>query len=470
MASLDKIISFVNDIVWSPALVVLLVFAGLYFSVRTGFVQVRRFGLMLKALFTPAERHEDGRKKGISSFEAFCVALSGRVGTGNIVGVATAIALGGPGAIFWMWLIAFFGASTAFVESTLAQQFKFHHETGFRGGPSCYIEKGLGCKWLGILFSVLTLVACGLLLPSVQANGVTTAFCNSFRLPPLACGLGMAFLLGLVIVGGIKSVSRVASIVTPFMAFAYIILTFVVIAGHIDMVPAVLKSIVTNAFGINPVAGGIIGSTIMMGVKRGIFSNEAGQGGGAIVSASASVSHPAKQGLAQAFSVYVDTLLVCTATALLILCSGTYNILDAKTGEILVASAPELGANYVGFTQGAVDTVFAGFGSSFVSIALLFFSFTTVMAYYFYGESSITYLFNGKKSGSRAEKLVIRVYRLMILGTVVFGAVKESDTIWQMGDIGVGLMAWINVIALIILCPHALRALKDYENSPKSKK
>lgn len=470
MASLDKIISFVNDIVWSPALVVLLVFAGLYFSVRTGFVQVRRFGLMLKALFAPAERHEDGRKKGISSFEAFCVALSGRVGTGNIVGVATAIALGGPGAIFWMWLIAFFGASTAFVESTLAQQFKFHHETGFRGGPSCYIEKGLGCKWLGILFSVLTLVACGLLLPSVQANGVTTAFCNSFRLPPLACGLGMAFLLGLVIVGGIKSVSRVASIVTPFMAFAYIILTFVVIAGHIDMVPAVLKSIVTNAFGINPVAGGIIGSTIMMGVKRGIFSNEAGQGGGAIVSASASVSHPAKQGLAQAFSVYVDTLLVCTATALLILCSGTYNILDAKTGEILVASAPELGANYVGFTQGAVDTVFAGFGSSFVSIALLFFSFTTVMAYYFYGESSITYLFNGKKSGSRAEKLVIRVYRLTILGTVVFGSVKESDTIWQMGDIGVGLMAWINVIALIILCPHALRALKDYESSLKSKK
>lgn len=470
MASLDKIISFVNDIVWSPALVVLLVFAGLYFSVRTGFVQVRRFGLMLKALFAPAERHEDGRKKGISSFEAFCVALSGRVGTGNIVGVATAIALGGPGAIFWMWLIAFFGASTAFVESALAQQFKFHHETGFRGGPSCYIEKGLGCKWLGVLFSVLTLVACGLLLPSVQANGVTTAFCNSFRLPPLACGLGMAFLLGLVIVGGIKSVSRVASIVTPFMAFAYIILTFVVIAGHIDIVPAVLKSIVTNAFGINPVAGGIIGSTIMMGVKRGIFSNEAGQGGGAIVSASASVSHPAKQGLAQAFSVYVDTLLVCTATALLILCSGTYNILDAKTGEILVASAPELGANYVGFTQGAVDTVFAGFGSSFVSIALLFFSFTTVMAYYFYGESSITYLFNGKKSGSRAEKLVIRVYRFMILGTVVFGAVKESDTIWQMGDIGVGLMAWINVIALIILCPHALRALKDYENSLKSKK
>ncbi len=469
MGILDKIISQVNGVVWSPALVALLVCAGLYFSVRTGFVQVRRFGIMLKALFAPAERHDDGRKKGISSFEAFCVALSGRVGTGNIVGVATAIALGGPGAVFWMWLIAFFGASTAFVESTLAQQFKFQHSTGFRGGPSSYIEKGLGCKWLGVAFSVITLAACGLLLPSVQANGVSTAFGNSFNLPPLACGLGMAFLLGLVIVGGIKSVSRVASIVTPFMAFAYIILTFIVIGGHIEMVPGVFKMIVTNAFGINPLAGGILGSTIMMGVKRGIFSNEAGQGGGAIVSASASVSHPAKQGLAQAFSVYVDTLLVCTATALLILCSGTYNILDAKTGEILVASAPELGANYVGFTQGAVDTVFAGFGSSFVSIALLFFSFTTVMAYYFYGESSIIYLFAGKKSGGVAEKLVIWLYRLVILGTVVFGAVKESDVIWQMGDIGVGLMAWINIIALLLLCPHALRALKDYESSLKQK-
>ncbi len=469
MGILDKTISLVNDVIWSPALVVLLVCAGLYFSARTGFVQVRRFGLMLRALFAPAERHEDGRKKGISSFEAFCVALSGRVGTGNIVGVATAIALGGPGAIFWMWVIAFFGASTAFMEATLAQQFKFQHKNGYRGGPSSYIEKGLGCKWLAVLFSVITLVACGMLLPSVQANGVSTACVNAFQLPPIACGLGFAFLLGLVIVGGIKSVSKVASVVTPFMAFAYLIVTFIVIGGHIEMVPGVFKMIVTNAFGIHPLAGGILGSTIMMGVKRGIFSNEAVQGGGAIVSASASVSHPAKQGLAQAFSVYVDTLLVCTATALLILCSGTYNILDAKTGEMLVASAPELGANYVGFTQGGIDSVLAGFVSAFVSIALLFFSFTTVMAYYFYGESSINYLFSGKMSGSKAEKLVIWIYRFLILGTVVFGAVKEADTIWKMGDIGVGLMAWINVIALLLLCPHALRALKEYESSLKHK-
>lgn len=459
----ESFISAVNGIVWSPALVVLLVGAGLYFSVRTRFVQLRRFGLMVRSLFAPATREDDGSKKGISSFEAFCVALSGRVGTGNIVGVATAIALGGPGAVFWMWVIAFFGASTAFVESTLAQMFKFHHDTGYRGGPSCYIEKGLKCKWLAVLFSVLSLVGYGLLLSPVQSNGLTSALGNAFSLPPLACGLGLAFLLGLVIIGGIKSISRVASIVTPFMALGYIVITCIVIANHIEVVPGVLKAIVTNAFGIQPVAGGILGSTIMMGVKRGIFSNEAGQGGGAIVSASASVSHPAKQGLAQAFSVYVDTLLICTATALMILCSGNYNVLDAKTGEVLVANAPELGANYVGYTQAAVDSVLSGFGSAFVGVALLFFAFTTIMAYYFYGESSIIYLCSSKGQAAKGEKVLIWLYRIALLGMVVFGSLKEAGVIWQMGDIGVGLTAWINVIALIVLCPMAIRALKEYE-------
>ncbi len=460
----DKFVSFINSVVWSPALVVLLVGAGLYFSVRTRFVQVRRLGMMVRSLFAPAERHEDGNKKGISSFEAFCVALSGRVGTGNIVGVATAIAMGGPGAVFWMWIIAFLGASTAFVESTLAQKYKFSHSTGFRGGPSNYIEEGLGLKWLAVAFSVLSLFSYGLLMPTVQANGLSTAMTNSFGVSPLWCGLGLAFILALVIIGGIKSISRVASVVTPFMALGYIVVTAIVIASHWDAVPGVFRAIFEGAFGIQPVAGGILGSTIMMGVKRGIFSNEAGQGGGAMVSASASVSHPAKQGLAQAFSVYVDTLLICTATALMILCSGSYNILDSKTGEMLLPVQPGLGANYVGYTQAAVDSVLSGFGSAFVSIALAFFVFTTIMAYYFYGESSIIYLFKGRKASPVAEKLVIWVYRLAILVTVVFGAVKESNLIWQLGDIGVGITAWINVAALIFLCPIAIRLLKEYEN------
>ena len=460
----EKIVSFVNDIVWSPALVVLLVGAGIYFSVRTGFVQVRRIGLMVRSLFAPAETGEDGKKKGISSFEAFCVALSGRVGTGNIVGVATAIAMGGPGAVFWMWLIAFFGASTAFVESTLAQKYKFHHDSGFRGGPSCYIEKGLGMRWLAVLFSILVIVGYGLFLPTVQSNGMASALTNSMNLDPLWSGLALAFVLGLVIIGGIKSISRVASIVTPFMALGYIIISLIVIACHLDAVPGVLKAIVTGAFGIRPVAGGILGSTIMMGVKRGIFSNEAGQGSGAIVSASAAVSHPAKQGLAQSFSVYVDTLFVCTATALMILCSGTYNILDAKTGEMLVANAPSLGSNYVGFTQTAVDSVLSGFGGAFVGIALVFFVFTTVMAYYFYVESSIIFLFSSSARPNRkAEKICIWVYRFALLGLVVFGALKEANVVWMLGDVGVGLTAWVNVLALLVLCPQAVALLKEYE-------
>ena len=457
---MERIVSIVNDIVWSPVLVVLLVGAGLYFSIRTRFVQVRRLGLMVRSLFAPAERDESGRKKGISSFEAFSVALSGRVGTGNIVGVATAIALGGPGAVFWMWVIAFLGASTAFIESTLAQMYNFPHSSSLRGGPACYIEKGLKSKWLAMVFAVLTLLGYGLLLVTVQSNGVTSALGNSFNVPPLWCGLGLAFLLALVIIGGINSIARVASIVTPFMALGYIVLTVVVVVSHADMVPAVFKAIFAGAFGIQPVAGGILGSTIMMGVKRGIFSNEAGQGGGAIVSASASVSHPAKQGLAQAFSVYVDTLLICTGTALMILCSGTYNIFDAKTGEMLVAVSPSLGSNYVGFTQAAVDSVLSGFGGAFVSAALVFFVFTTVMAYYFYGESSIMYLFQGKRRG---ERVAIWCFRVGLLIMTVFGALKEANVIWQIGDIGVGLTAWINVIALLLLCPQAIKALREFE-------
>ena len=457
---LEKIVSKANEIVWNPGLVVLLIAAGLYFSFRTRFVQVRRFGLMIRSLF--------GKKagnKGISSFEAFCVALSGRVGTGNIVGVATAIAFGGPGAVFWMWVVSFFGASTAFVESTLAQIYKFPHHSGYRGGPFSFIEHGLKQRWLGITFAIVTLIACGLFLPTVQANGASSAVGNSFPVPALATGIALAVLLGLVVFGGVKRIARVASIITPFMALGYIIFALVVIAFHIQDVPAVFKAIFSNAFGINPICGGILGTTIAMGVKRGIFSNEAGQGTGAIVSASADVPHPAQQGLAQAFSVYVDTLLVCTATALMILTSGTYNILDASTGEMLYAGAPELGNNYVNFTQSAVDSVFEGIGSEFISVAMIFFTFSTIMAYYFYAESSILYLFHDEEG--RKEKIAVRVLQALMLASVVFGAVREADVVWQLGDIGVGLMAWLTVIAILFLCPQAIKALKEYEKGLK---
>ena len=459
---MERFVSILDDIVWNPGLVVLLLAAGLYFSVRTRMVQVRRFGLMFRSLFGKKDRD----RNGLTSFEAFCIALSGRVGTGNIVGVATAIAFGGPGAVFWMWVVAFFGASTAFVESTLSQLYKFKHGDGYRGGPFSFIEKGLGQRWLGVVFAVITIVSCGFFLASVQANGVSMAMSNSFPVSPLVTGIVLAVLLGVVVVGGMHRIANVASIVTPFMAFGYIIMSLVVVGAHIGQVPEVLLSIVTNAFGINPVCGGIIGSTIAMGVKRGIFSNEAGQGTGAIVSAAADVEHPAQQGLAQSFSVYVDTLLVCTATALMILTSGTYNILDGA-GNMLISNAPELGNNYAGFTQSAVDSVFAGFGSQFVSVAMVFFAFTTIMAYYFYAESSIIYLFNGVNR--KREQLIIRVFQALMLGFVVFGSVREADLVWKLGDIGVGLMAWGTVVSIIILGPKAVKALKEYEAILKNK-
>ena len=452
---MNSIVSTINKIVWNPGLVVLLLGAGLFFSVCTRFVQVRRIGLMVRSLFSKKRGND-----GISSFEAFCIALSGRVGTGNIVGVATAIAFGGPGAIFWMWVVAFFGASTAFIESTLSQMYKFRHASGFRGGPFCLFEAGLGQRWLGVVFAVITIVACGVCLTMVQSNGASSSMHNAFPVSTLTSGIALALLIGIVIVGGVKRIARVASIVTPFMALGYIVLAIVVVSFHIHEVPAVLGSIVSNAFGINPVCGGIIGSTISMGVKRGIFSNEAGQGTGAIVSAAADVQAPAQQGLAQSFSVYVDTLFVCTATALMILTSGTYNILDAD-GNMLIANAPELGNNYAAFTQSAVDTVFAGFGSQFVSVAMIFFTYSTIMAYYFYAESSIIYLYRGKKA--RHEKLVIRIFQALMLASVVYGAVREVDVVWQLGDIGVGLMAWGTLISIILLFPNAIKALREYE-------
>lgn len=468
---MQKAIDILNGIIWSPALAVILVGAGIVFSILTRFVQVRRIGLMTRLLFTGKR---DTGVRSMSSFQAFCVALSGRVGTGNIIGVATAIAIGGPGAVFWMWVTAFFGASTAFAESTLAQIYKFKHVRGYRGGPAVYIEKGLKTPWVGILFAVFTILGYGMLLVTVQTNGVASAFDNSFGVSPVITGAGMAILLGLVIMGGMDRISNVATILTPLMALVYVAMSIIIIITNMDCVPHVFKMIFQNAFGINPLAGGMLGSTIMMGVKRGLFSNEAGQGGGAIVSASADNFMPAQQGLVQALSVYIDTILVCTSTALMILCTGQYNVFDKVGGTMIYAGAPQLGDNYIAYTQNAIDTVFRGFGSQFVTISLVFFSFTTIMAYYFYAESSIIYLFSRKRNvspesdatplgTSPGETAAIRIYRLIILAITVLGATTHSNTAWAIGDIGVGLTTWVNILALLLLFPKALQALKNCE-------
>jgi len=475
---MEKLINFINDIVWSPALVILLVGAGLYFSIRTRFVQFRRVGMMARLL---ARSSKSGSASGFTSFQAFCVSLSGRVGTGNIVGVATAIALGGPGAVFWMWLIALLGASTAFMEATLAQLYKFQSKDRWHGGPYCYIEKGLGKRWLGVLFAVMAIIGYGLLLSMVQSNGICSAFENSFSIPPCVTGAAIVALLAIIIVGGAKRIASVASIITPFMALAYIIMAVVIIGLNWRSVPGVFHLIFSSAFGFGPAFGGMIGSAISMGVKRGLFSNEAGQGGGAIVSAGADVGHPAEQGLIQGFSVYIDTILICTATALMILCTGSYNIFT-KDGTMISACNPELGANYVGFTQAAIDSVFNNFGGAFVAVALAFFAFTTLMAYTYYSESSIAYIFSSK-SGNRntenekkeekektgknekSQKISVIVFRILFFASVIYGAYTNASLIWTIGDIGLGLTTWINVIVLLILCPQALSALKDYEST-----
>lgn len=461
---MKEIVSAINDVIWSPALVVLLVCAGLYFSIGTRFVQIRKIGEMVRILFPKKEKRKNS-EEGISSFEAFCVALSGRVGTGNIVGVATAIAIGGPGAIFWMWVVAFLGASTAFVESTLSQIYKFKHDGIWRGGPALYIYKGLNCKWLGIVFAVATIIGSGICCTTVQANGMANAMTNSFSIPAMTGGIILAVLIGLVIIGGIRRISKVASIVTPFMALGYILVAVIVLAINWRAIPGAFGSIITNAFGINPLCGGILGATIEMGVKRGLFSNEAGQGTGAIPSASADVEHPVQQGLAQSFSVYIDTLLVCTATALMILTSGSFNVIDQETGEMLVANAPELGNNYVAYTQTAVDTALGGVGSSFVCISLIFFVFTTVMAYFFYSESSIMFLC--RHTDKKIEKLILNCFKVLFLAAIIFGAMNEADLVWTLADIGVGTMAWINIAAILLLSPKAFKALKEYDSLKK---
>ena len=460
---MEKISSVLSSWVWSPALVVLCLCSALYFSLRTRFVQIRRFGEMARLLFVT----DKTQKTGISSFQAFAMALSGRVGTGNIVGVATAIGYGGPGAIVWMWIIAFLGAGTSFVEATLAQIYKEDHNGQFRGGPSYYIEKGLRCKWLAVVFAVCSLIACGLLLPPVQSNGIAIAFANSVHVPPVYIGLIVAVVLGLVIIGGVSRIANVAQIVAPFMAVLYIILAIVVLICNYTAIPSVLVDMIKGAFGTHEVFGGIIGSTIAWGVKRGIYSNEAGQGTGPIVAGAAKVSHPVKQGLVQAFSVYVDTLLVCTATAVMIMAVKTYNVYDATTGEALFTSAYNLGAPDVSYTATAIGTLLGtNLGNIVVAVALAFFAFTTIMAYYYYAETSIVYLF-GK---GRKEHVAIWVLRLCILIAVLFGALKEARTAWNVGDIGVGMMAWINIIAILLLSPKALRTLKDYEKQEKEGK
>ena len=449
---MEAFVNYLNGIIWSSVLIYLCLGTGLYFSLRTRFLQVRHFGHMLKIM-----REGKSSEAGVSSFQALTMSLSGRVGTGNIAGVATAIAIGGPGAVFWMWTVAFLGASTAYIEATLAQIYKELDDNGsYRGGPAYYIEKAMGQKWYAWTFAVATIIAMGFCLPGIQANSIVAAMNNAWEIPALGTASVLAIGLALIVIGGVKRIAHFAQVVVPLMAAGYILIAFTVVFLNIDMVPTVTKLIINSAFGLDAGYGAIIGMAVAWGVKRGVYSNEAGQGSGPHPAAAAEVSHPAKQGLVQAFSVYVDTLLICSATAFMILLTGLYNV-EGADGTFLYQGLPgvDVGPAYV---QAAFDTVLPGFGSSVLAIALLFFAFTTIVAYYYIAETNVMFI-NRKVHRPWLANLL----KVLVLTSVMYGGLKSADLAWALGDVGVGLMAWLNIVAILILQRPALVALKDYE-------
>ncbi|WP_331722128.1 alanine/glycine:cation symporter family protein [Alkalithermobacter thermoalcaliphilus] len=446
-----QIVDTLNGIIWSDALVYLCLITGLYFSLKMKFFQVRHIKDMVKLLFKGSDS-----EKGVSSFQAFALSVSGRVGTGNIAGVATAIAMGGPGALFWMWAIAFLGAGSAYVESALAQVYKVEKDGEYRGGPAYYIEKGLGMKWYAITFAVATVVAMGFFLPGVQSNSIAAGINNAFGVSPYVTASILVLLLGVIIFGGVKRIGKAAEIIVPFMAIGYILVALIIIIVNITKLPEVIALVFKSAFALEPALAGIIGMAISWGVKRGIYSNEAGQGTGPQAAAAAEVSHPAKQGLVQAFSVYIDTLFVCSATGFMILITGMYNIVNPD-GGFLVENMPGVAIGPA-YTQKAVETLFPSFGSAFVAIALFFFAFTTLMAYYYIAETNVAYLINKGNN-----KVLINALRVALLASIFYGAIRTAELAWGLGDIGVGLMAWLNIIAIILLRKPAFDTLKDYE-------
>lgn len=472
---MESLVNTLNGWIWSPALIYLCLGAGLFFSVLTRFAQLRHFKEMLRLLFRRNESAE-----GISSFQALAVALSGRVGMGNIAGVAAAIGFGGPGAVFWMWVVAFLGASTAYVESTLAQIYKENDRGQYRGGPAYYFDKFFGGgfgKLFGVVFAIASIVACGLFLPGVQANGVANAVTmivgdgamvsTSFGevgMNKLIAVLFILVILGLIIFGGIKRIAHVTQIIVPFMALGYIIMALLIILVNIHQLPAIIGMIIGDAF----TAQAGLGAAIGWGVKRGVYSNEAGQGTGPHAAAAAEVEHPAQQGLVQAFSVYVDTLFVCSATAFMILITGMYNIQGTlEAGQFLVQNiAADTNINGPAFTQLAVSSVFGDFGKTFVAVAIFFFAFTTILAYYYIAETNVAYLVRKTKADG-----ALFLIKLVIMFAVAYGAVNSSGYIWEIGDVGVGLMAWLNILGIIVIFfmgKPTITALRDYEAQQKS--
>lgn len=441
--SITNTIGLANDILWTYILVAMLIGCALWFSFKTKFVQFRMIGEMVRLLGDSTVKI-DGHEKHISSFQAFTISLASRVGTGNMAGVATAITVGGPGAIFWMWIIALLGASSAFVESTLAQLFKTKGKHSYIGGPAYYMEKGLKKRWMGIIFAVLITITFGFAFNSVQSNTICAAFESAFNISPLYMGIGITLLTLVIIFGGVHWIANVSSVIVPIMALGYIILALFIVIGNISKLPEVISLIISNAFGIEQAAGGGIGAALMQGIKRGLFSNEAGMGSAPNAAATAHVTHPAKQGFIQALGVFTDTLMICTCTAFIILFSDKYT---------------DGGLDGIQLTQAALNNEIGSIGSLFVAIAILFFAYSSILGNYYYGEANIQFI--------TQKKWVVNVYRILVSGMVFFGSMASLKLIWSLADITMALMAICNLIAILLLGKYAFRLLNDYISQKK---
>lgn len=436
MEIFESLINGMNEVLWTYVLIALLLVCAVWFTIRTHFVQFKMIKEMFRLLGESTGKEEEHH---ISSFQAFAVSLASRVGTGNLAGVATAIAVGGAGSVFWMWIIALLGSSSAFVESTLAQLYKVKGKSSFLGGPAYYMEMGLKKKWVGLLFAILITITFGFAFNSVQSNTLCAALDSAFQWDHVVVGSVLAVLTLVIIFGGIQRIAKVSSIVVPVMALGYISLALFIVLFNIRHLPLVLKTIFSNAFGLEQIVGGGAGAALMQGIKRGLFSNEAGMGSAPNVAATASVSHPVKQGLIQTLGVFTDTLLICTCTAFVILFSGAP--LDGTV-------------NGVQLTQYALRNEIGNIGTIYVAIALLFFAFSSILGNYYYGEANIRFI--------TQRKYVLIVYRLLVGGMVFFGAIASLDLVWNLADLTMGIMALCNLLTIIYLGKYAFRLLIDY--------
>ncbi len=442
---LNKSIVSINDFTWSYILVAALILCALWFTFRTHFVQFRMVGEMIRLLGESTGTHDKGEKH-VSSFQAFAVSIASRVGTGNLAGVASAIAIGGPGAVFWMWVIALLGSATAFIESTLAQLYKRRHADSFIGGPAYYILHGMHCKWMSKLFAILITMTFCMAYISIQSNTICGAMQKAFSINPTWMGVALAVLSLVIVFGGIQRIAKVSSVLVPLMAVGYVVLALVVIVMNIQLIPHVFRLIIENAFGFEQIAGGGLGATMMNGIKRGLFSNEAGEGSAPNIAATASTTHPVKQGLIQSLGVFTDTLLVCSCTAFIIIISGLYT--DGSASGIML-------------TQNALEHEVGSSGPIFVAIAIFFFAFSSIIGNYYYGEANVRFL--------TQRPSAILVLRIITGGLMVmFGAIASLDLVWSIGDFFMALVTICNLIAIITLGKYAFRLLDDYRQQKRA--